>query len=191
MKRVRGCAWAVLAFMMLAGSGCVSYYTEAGSQNLVAPEYLGGPNYYTQYEVSPTKVKASGTSKVWFWLFTSGDPKYADIDYGSFWDCFWPSRYAVNRAKSAATYDACEKAKADHLLAATYRYVVTNYFFVSTVKCEVSGFPATGTGVKWVERKPILIEKNKEIIYVEPHEVVSDMTQPREERSCFLFPWWW
>ena len=51
-------------------------------------------------------------------------------------------------AKQGATYNACESAKADVILAAKYKIDVADFFVYKTVKCKVTGDPGTIKGVK-------------------------------------------
>lgn len=146
---------------LLAFTGCVSYHTERNTQALVNPGPMNGPEYRTEWEIAQKKVTAEGNARVNFWVFTSGENKYADVpgfDLG-----FFPSDRALHMAKAAATYEACVRNNADALLGVTYSYKITDYFFTSTVECTVQGFPATVTGLKLLEDKPVLIDKNKEV----------------------------
>ncbi len=157
---------------LLALTGCTSYHTERATQALVNPGPMGGPEYRTEWDVSPKKVTAEGTARVNFWVFTSGESKYADVPGLNLG--FFPTDRALYKAKAAATYEACVANKADALLGVTYSYKITDYFLISTVECTVQGFPATVTGVKLLEDKPVLIDKTKEVIRIKPHETLID-----------------
>lgn len=156
----------------LALAGCTSYYTERGAQSQVDPYPTLPPGYRTEWNVAEQRTKAEGSARVWFWFFTSGDPKHAEVPGLNM--PFFPSDRAIYRAKAAATYNACEQANADALLGVSYKYTVTNYFFTSKVECEVVGFPATITALKFREDQPVLIDKSKEIIRIKPWERLID-----------------
>ncbi len=165
---------AVLAVVALATlTGCVSYYTETETQALVNPAAGTNPVYRTEWDIKTNKVSADGSARILFWIFTSGEPKYADIPCHS---GFFPTDRAVYKAKAAATYTACTNSKSDALLGAIYNYKITNYFFTSTVECSVRGFPATVSGIKLIEDKPILIDKDSQIVRVKQDETVIDYT---------------
>lgn len=172
MKPTHACG-ALAALTLAALTGCTSYYTERGAQALVNPGPLDGPEYRTEWKVADAKTSASGSAKVLFWVFTSGEPKYAEVP-GSLGGGFFPTDRAIHKAKAAATYEACAKNNADALLGVTYSYKITDYFFTSVVDCTVQGFPATVTGVKLTEDKPVLIDSSKEVIRIKPHETLLD-----------------
>ena len=178
------------ALALLALTGCTSYHTERATQALVNPGPLNGPEYRTEWDISQKKVTAEGTAHVNFWVFTSGENKYADVPGLNLG--FFPTDRAIHKAKAAATYEACVQNKADALLGVTYSYKVTDYFFTSTVECTVQGFPATVTGLKLLEDKPVLIDKGKEVIRIKPHETLLDYSgAPKvgitDFRTCLLY----
>lgn len=166
--------FACAALGLIALTGCTSYYTERGAQPLVNPGALAGPEYHTDWQVADKKVSAEGSAKVLFWVFTSGEPKYAEVP--GFTAGIFPIDRAIYKAKAAATYEACAANKADALLGVTYSYKITDYFFTSVVECQVQGFPATITGVKIQEDRPVLIDKTKELIRVKPYESIQDLS---------------
>lgn len=166
--------FACSALGLIALTGCTSYYTERGAQPLVNPGALSGPEYHTDWKVSDKKVTAEGSAKVLFWVFTSGEPKYAEVP--GFTAGIFPTDRAIYKAKAAATYEACAANGADALLGVTYSYKITDYFFTSVVECQVQGFPATISGVKLVEDRPVLIDKTKELIRVKPYESILDLS---------------
>lgn len=166
--------FACAALGLIALTGCTSYYTERGAQPLVNPGALAGPEYHTDWQVADKKVSAEGSAKVIFWVFTSGEPKYAEVP--GFTAGIFPIDRAIYKAKAAATYEACAANKADALLGVTYSYKIIDYFFTSVVECQVQGFPATITGVKIQEDRPVLIDKTKELIRVKPYESIQDLS---------------
>lgn len=172
-----------LAMLSLAAlTGCTAYYTERGAQAMINPSSANGPVYKTDWEVSPKRTKAEGTARVLFWVFTSGEPKYAEVPGLNLG--FFPTDRAIYKAKAAATYEACTKNNADALLGVTYNYKITDYFFVSTVECEVQGFPAKVSGVSILEDKPVLVDKDKTLIrlktYETPEDYSSNATPPKK-----------
>ncbi|MBQ9693617.1 MAG: hypothetical protein IJV69_02550 [Kiritimatiellae bacterium] len=174
MKKVMVLAGLVLAVL----TGCVSYHTERDTQALASPSAGHAPNYRTEWKISNERTTAHGSAQVWFSLFVSGDAKYAEVPG---FPAFFPTDRAVQKAKSAATYEACEKTKADALLGVAYKYKVTNYFYIfSTVDCEVVGYPANVTGLKLQEDQPILIDKTKGILRLKPWETLKDYSSSAE-----------
>ena len=165
--------------LALLGTGCVSYYTEAGAHANVEPSPQDGPGYNTQFAVSDQKVKAEGAAKVWFWLFTTGEPKFAAIETKDhFFGPLSPTRVAVNKAKAAATYAAVDKAQADCLFGTIYRFKVTDYFFVSTIECEATGFPGTMTGIEFIKNRAILLDENQKLLKIPSDTRLENYSNP-------------
>lgn len=159
-------------------TGCVSYHTERDTQSVINPSAEEGPKYNTEWKIDQTRTTAKGSAKVWFGLFVSGEAKYANVPG---WNLgFFPTDRAVNKAKAAATYNACEQTKADALLGVAYKYKVTDYFFFSTIDCEVVGYPANITGLTLQEHQSILIDEGKKIVRMKPWEVLQDYTSDKE-----------
>lgn len=166
---------------LLALTGCTSYYTERGSQAQLDPWAITPDGYRSEWAIAEQRTSAKGSARVLFWVFTSGDAKYANVP-GCKWS-FWPSDRAVNLAKAAATYNACEKSNADALLGVAYKYKVTDYFFTSTVECEVVGFPANVTALKFPESKPILLTPEQKIVRLHPWETLEDYTGKTQKQE--------
>lgn len=160
-------------------TGCATYYTERDTQAVVALSKADGPKYNTEWKIDQTRTTAKGSAKVWFGLFVSGEAKYADLP--GWWNvAFFPSSRAINKAKAAATYNACEQTKADALVGVAYKYKVTSYLFFSTIDCEVVGYPANITGFTLQDHQSVLIDEGKKVIHLKPWEVLQDYTSDKE-----------
>ena len=174
MKKITFFTGLALAMLM---TGCVSYHTERNTQAVVAPSAEAAPKYRTEWNISQSRTTASGSARVWFGLFVSGDAKYANVPG---WNVgFLPTDRAVNKAKSAATYVACENTKADALLNVAYKYKVTDYIIFSNVECEVVGYPAQITGVKLQENQSYLIDEGKKVIRMKTWETLENYTSDK------------
>ncbi len=174
--------------LMFAATGCVSHYRDAGADYLSRPKDFSRLPYYTEYNVSQTKVSGQGQSSVFFWLFQSTDGKYCQLGdapdlsiFSQIAEVFSPTRRAIFNAKSSALYQACESSTADHILGATFEYKITDYFFWAHVECSVKGYPATVKRVKMLDlndKQPVILNNWQKIEYIEPYgrkpEVYSD-----------------
>lgn len=171
---------------LLALTGCTSYYTERAAQSQIDPYAVGTEGYVTEWNIADKRTSAKGTARVLFWVFTSGEPKYADVPDSL--PAFWPTDRAINKAKAAATYTACEQTKADALLGVAYKYKVTDYFFTSTVECEVIGFPANVKGLKIPDSKAVLINADQKIMRLSPWEKLEDHTKESSSTKGGFLP---
>jgi hypothetical protein len=174
MKKIAFFAMACVATFV---TGCVSYHTERDTQSIVNPSADQGPTYRTNWKIEQKRTSATGSARVWFGLFVSGDAKYANVPG---WNMgFLPSDRAVSKAKAAATYAACEQTNADALLGVAYKYKMTDYIIFSTVDCEVEGYPAKVTGLTLQDTKPVLIDDGKKVIRMKTYETLEDYTSKK------------
>ena len=60
---------------------------------------------------------------------------------------------AVGKAKNGAYANACDAAKCDQIVGAKYKVTTEDYFVFKKVKAEISGYPASLTGVELIENK--------------------------------------
>lgn len=164
--------------MMVAGAallmaGCsTSYHVERDTQ--LAPTMSDGScnPYYIDYTIRSERVKGTGTSSCWFWIFASSDGRSAPVPSP---DVNW----GIHAAKASATYDALENAKADALMGTLYRYKVSDYFFYKEVECEATGFPANMKSVNMIQDKPVVLPKDVQVIRIKPWETLtSDKGKP-------------
>lgn len=162
---------AVFAVLALTLCSCKSVFTSDGASLIPQPE-SDHPGYAAILNHKNAAVSGTAQINVLFNFFAWGADGYADFSKLSFFS-FLPS--GENFAKSAAVFNACQKNKADTLVGTRYTLTVTDYFVFKTVKCDVSGFPATMTGLKkkspyaivgkdgkaaivWLAEKPVIIK---------------------------------
>ena len=158
-------------------SGCTTYYRDTGADHLNRPVAVGDIPYYTEYSIGNKQVTAKGEATVLFGIFQIAENKRCLTVANTALSLFAlienlisPTGQAVTNAKSIALYNACEQHHADQLLGVTFDYSIRNYLIYAKVNCVVKGFPATVTGIKKIEKKPIIINKWQKIEYVAPHE---------------------
>jgi len=149
---------------LLALTGCVSHHTDRGAQAMATPVSEGGPAYHTNWDVARTRTSANASAGVILGIFTTGEGLYAKTP--TLFPGFLPLGTAIEDAKAAATYKACNAAKADALLGAIYDYQVRDYFFVKWIDCSVRGYPAVMTSVEITKDKPVLIGKDQQLVRI-------------------------
>lgn len=57
----------------------------------------------------------------------------------------------ASKAKNGAYANACDAARCDQIVGARYRVTVEDYFVFKTIRAEVSGYPASLSGVEVIE----------------------------------------
>ena len=60
---------------------------------------------------------------------------------------------ALDKAKNGAYANACDAAKCDQIVGAKYKVTTKDYFVFKQFNAEVSGYPATLSGVELIENK--------------------------------------
>ena len=197
MKRI--CFWSAgVLVLTLAATGCVSHYRDAGADYLARPKDNSSPCYSTEYDVSPNRVSGQGKASVFFWLFQSTDGKYCQLGatpdlsiFSQIAEVFSPTQRAIFNAKSSALYQVCENSSADQILAATFEYKVTDYFFWTNVECTAKGYPATVKSVKIIDganaRQPVILNTNQKIEYIDVNaRAPEDYSTPAKQSFLFF-----
>ena len=59
----------------------------------------------------------------------------------------------TEKAKNGAYANACDAAKCDQIVGAKYQVKTTNYFIFKIYEAEITGYPASLTGVELIENK--------------------------------------
>ena len=59
----------------------------------------------------------------------------------------------MDKAKNGAYANACDAAKCDQIMAARYKVTTDDYFVFKKYQAEITGYPATLTGVELIENK--------------------------------------
>ena len=165
MKKV----YLISSALLLAACGCTSIdiYREGD----VDPQrYLTDTSsnpYHIDFDVGKERVKGKGVSTCWFWFFAGNDGRHMPSPGFSIG--------GVKTAKDSATFDAVESSKADTLVGAQYRYTCTSKWLgiYKEVDCEVIGFPAFVKRIEMVYDRPVLIEKDQQVIRLKNWETLE------------------
>ena len=144
--------------LMACGCASIDTYREDDVDGLKYLTDQSGNPYYIDYSVGADRVQGAGKSTCWFWFFGGNDGRHLN-----------PPGFGIGgiqTAKESATFDAVETAKADTLVGAQYRYTCTSKWLgiYKEVSCEVRGFPAFVKGVKMIEDRPVVLDKDHQII---------------------------
>lgn len=124
-------------------SGCVAMRQNDGGESNVRP-YIVKDKIHEKYAVGKDKVESVDAVNCLFGFIRwgSGATHIADVA-----DC--NRNTLMGRAKNGAYAIACDKAGCDVIVGTRYRITARNFFFVfQRVKAELSGYPATLTGVE-------------------------------------------
>ena len=152
-------------------AGCTSVeITREGSYNdaqLKMTDISDNP-YHIDWDVAKERVDGEGHAICWCWFFASTDGRSQSAP------CFTFDA-AVSAAKNAATYDAVEIAKSDALLGCMYRVTKTSKWlgFYKETKAEVKGFPANVKSIELSKDRPVLVDKDVQIIRLPSWEKLS------------------
>ena len=164
MKKLIAAAGAMALAAIMTGCTSVSVVREGDVDGLqYLDDYSANP-YHITYDIGKDRVNGKGNSSCWFWFFGSDDGRYMSPPGFSFG--------GVRAAKGSATFDAVEKAKADTLVGAQYRYTMTSKWLgiYKEVECEVIGFPAYVKSVEMIEDRPVVLDKEQQVIRVKSWE---------------------
>ena len=121
--------------------------------------------YHIEWDVTKDRVEGAGSSTCWFWFFSSTDGRRYSAP-GFTFDA------GVSAAKDSATFDAVEKANCDALLGCMYRVTKTSKWLgiYKETQAEVKGFPAKVKSIELLKDRPVLIDKDHQIIRVNTWE---------------------
>ena len=158
----------VVAAVAVAVAGCTSVeVTREGSYNdaqLKMADCSNNP-YHIDWDVAKSRVDGVGTSTCWFWFFSSTDGRKYSAPGFTF-------DSGLSAAKDSATYDAVEKAKCDALLGCMYHTTKTSKWLgiYKETKSEVKGFPANVKSIELINDRPVVLEKEQQVIRLKPWE---------------------
>ena len=156
----------IASALLAAACGCTSVdvYREGDVDALHFLTDTSYNPYHINYDVGKERVKGKGKSTCWFWIFSGNDGRH--MPSPGF------SMGGVKTAKDSATFDAVESAKADTLVGALYRYTCTSEWLgiYKEVDCEVTGFPAFVKSIEMTEDRPVLLEKDQQVIRIKNWE---------------------
>ena len=150
----------IVSALLVAMCGCTT--VDIYREGTVDPQLYLTDNshnpYHINFDVGKQRVKGTGKSTCWFWFFAGDDGRHMPSPGFSLG--------GVKTAKDSATFDAVESSKADTLVGAQYRYTCTSQWFgiYKEVSCEVVGFPAFVKSIDMLEDRPVLIEKDQQVI---------------------------
>ena len=160
-----------MAAMAAVFAGCTSVeIIREGSYNdaqLKMSDHSNNP-YHIDWDIEHQRVNGSGLSTCWFWFFSSSDGRAYSAP-GFTFDA------GTSAAKNAATYDAVEKANCDALLGCMYRVTKTSKWLgiYKETKAEVKGFPANVKSIELIKDRPVLLDKDHQIIRLNNWETIS------------------
>ena len=171
----------VVATAAAALAGCTSVeITREGSYNdvqLKMADCSSNP-YQIDWDVKNARVDGTGVSTCWFWFFSSTDGRAYSAPGFTF-------DSGVSAAKDSATFDAVEKAKSDALLGCMYRITKTSKWLgiYKETRADVKGFPADVKNIKLIKDRPVVIQKDQQIIRLSATEKLDVSTLPKQDQG--------
>ena len=190
MKYAFVAVFSCLALVTL--SGCVSYHKEAGAHYLMRPE--PGPvnaRYVTKYQIDQKRISGLGEASVLFGIFQFSEGKFCKLAtdpqlsvFSKLAEYFSPTQKAVDNAKSAALFNACENNQADQILGATFEYTISNYVVFASVKCAARGFPARVEKIELQDKVPVILNNWQKVEYIPSHSgIPANFSGPKDAIS--------
>lgn len=132
---------AVAAFV----SGCIANHTNDAATSAKASVTK---NFEADIVAGKTAVSGKAMVHNVLGIITWGVSDYADDAFVSGAPSLQLFASPLTVAKQGATFNACNDAKADMLLAAKYKIKISDFFVYKKVECDVTGFPGVVKGVK-------------------------------------------
>ena len=135
--------------------GCVSVNQNDGGNACRRP-CIAKDIVHEKFTVAKNTVSAQDKLYDLFGLFTFGSSATHEADAvcgkeKSFFEKVFPS--GADKAKNGAYANACDAAKCDQIVGAKYKVKTTNYFVFKIFNAEITGYPASLTGVELIENK--------------------------------------
>jgi hypothetical protein len=132
--------------LMVIATGCTSF-----ESNRVGEQVKVDMKVKVEPEIEAGKQLVEGNAKVncLFGIFNWGvDSQVLGVNYTN--NACGSSLFTspADIARNGAAYKACNKAKADLLLAPRYELTVKDYFVFKTVNCQVKGYPGVLKSIK-------------------------------------------
>ena len=152
----------VVAAFAAVAAGCTTVQvTREGDYNDAQAKMSDQSNnpYHIDWDVRAERVKGEGKATCWFWFFATTD----GYDYASPGFTF---DSGVAAAKDSATFRAAEDSKSDAIMGCMYRVTKTSKWLgiYKEISAEVTGFPADVKSISLIKDRPVIIDKNLQII---------------------------
>lgn len=130
--------------------GCVSVNQNDGGNACRRP-CIAKDIVHEKFTVSDKTVSAEDNLNCLFGLICWGSTATHIADAVCGQNTFVPN--ALDKAKNGAYANACDAAKCDQIVGAKYKITTKDYFVFKQLKAEITGYPASLTGVELIENK--------------------------------------
>ncbi len=145
------------AVIAAVACGCISVNQNDGANTCRRPA-IARDIVHEKFTVSDTTVSAEDNINCLFgWIcWGSSATHIADAvcsGTGAKESIFSILPSGIDKAKNGAYANACDAAKCDQIMAARYKVTTEDYFVFKKFKAEITGYPATLTGVELIENK--------------------------------------
>ena len=133
-----------------AACGCVSVNQNDGGNACRRP-CIAKDIVHEKFTVADKPVTAQDNINCLFGFICWGSSATHTADAVCGQSSFIPN--ALDKAKNGAYANACDAAKCDQIVGAKYKVTTKNYFVFKQFNAEISGYPATLSGVELIENK--------------------------------------
>lgn len=129
--------------------GCVSVRQNDGGNACRTP-CIAKDIVHEKFAVSDKTISAQDKINCLFGIICWGSSAthFSDAVCGQ-----GPFLNAVAKAKNGAYANACDAAKCDQVVGARYKVTTEDYFVFKKINAEITGYPASLTGVELIENK--------------------------------------
>ena len=174
MKKV--ILWLSALVCIAAAMACTNINSSDAGSLTIYPQTVGPVDNYRPLYTVNTKKRVSGnaTTSILFGLFmwsnsdsAAGIADNADIYGSGLGALFSIFPNAKRLAALSAFYDACKKADCDAIIAGRYEVTTKNYLIFKKCKVEITGYPATLSGLETVKPVPYYISDEGKIVFLE------------------------
>lgn len=138
------------AVIAAVACGCVSVNKNDGGNACRRP-CIAKDIVHEKFTVSDKVVTAQDNVNCLFGLICWGSTATHTADAVCGQNPFFAN--FIDKVKNGAYANACDSAKCDQIVGAKYKVTVNDYFVFKQCKAEISGYPATLTGVELIENK--------------------------------------
>ena len=137
------------AVVAAVACGCITNVKNDGGDACLQPSVVKDI-VHEKFTVADKTVSAQDKINCLFGFISWGSTAthFADAVCGQ-----GPFMNAVGRAKNGAYANACDAAKCDQIVGAKYKVTTEDYFVFKKIQAEISGYPASLTGVELIENK--------------------------------------
>lgn len=140
------------AVVSLLFAGCISVNQNDGG-NACRKPCIAKDIVHEKFTVAQNTVTAKDNVNCLFGLIFWGSSATHTADAVCDRGGFFLKANPATKAKNGAYANACDAAKCDQIVGAKYKVTTEDYFVFKKISAEITGYPATLSGVELIENK--------------------------------------